>query len=395
MHVVVASVSSANSPGGVCRHAANIVRGIVASPSIKKVTMLTGVWQANYFRSAFHLADPKLEVKEVSIPNSSLSRNLWYLFGLPAAARACAADLVHLAYPMPVLRRKFNGPIILSLHDMYAHQVPENFRGRAWLNRAALRIALANTDVTACVSEETRAALHHFFPNHHRDRTVVIPNSIYLPRNSRSNVLPKALSGVPLLLCVAQHRANKNLPFLLNAFRLACDRGLLPPNAKLVILGREGPETARLHRIVSQQKIAENIVFLSGISDELLSTLYLRSELVIAPSLLEGFGLPVGEALDSGARVVCSDIPAFRAIGAGRCVFFDPLNAPEESLLRAIAQAREMPRVTGAASVSHSPEQEGRLCIALYDMLLERQKSSQPIRPSRTLHHPVSERNLP
>lgn len=394
MHVLVASVSSATSPGGVCRHAANIVRGLVASPSVTKVTMLTGTWQSDYFRSAFHLADEKLEIRDVAIRNSSLSRNLWYLFGLPVAASACGADIVHLAYPMPVLGRKFSAPVILSLHDMYAHQVPENFGGRAWLNRAALRIALANSSVVACVSEETRAALHRFFPNRRGESAVVIPNSIYLPRSARNTALPMNLRGIPFLLCVAQHRANKNLPFLLKTFYLALRRGIVSHDTKLVLLGRDGPETARLHQLVSRYGINESVVFLSGISDEVLSTLYVKSELVLAASLLEGFGLPVAEALNSGGRVVCSDIPAFRAISESRCVFFDPLDETENSFLQAIDRARVMPRQITSVSVSHSPQQVGGLYIALYKTLLERQKTLQPLRASNAVHPPVSERNF-
>ena len=398
MHVMVASVSAAISPTGVCRHAANIVRGLIASPSVTRVTLMIGDWQANTFRTAFHLEDPKLEIATTAIRNSSLSRNLWHLFDLPVAARHGLADIVHLAYPMPVLRDKYKAPIVLSLHDLYAHQIPENFSGRAWLNRAALRIALSNSNALACVSEETQSALFRFFPQHRREASVVIPNSIHLPRAFRSAILPMNLRGAPFFLCVAQHRANKNLPFLLKVFRAALNRGVVPPDARLVILGREGPETAKLHHLVSQYGMTKSVIFLAGISDDLLSTLYAKSDLVIAPSLLEGFGLPVAEALESGGRVVCSDIPAFQAIGKGRCVFFDSSDATGESFLLAIQKAREMPRVSASVSVSLNPQQAGAMYVALYKTLLTPHSKLKPklvkswaTRPC--VQPPVSERH--
>jgi glycosyltransferase involved in cell wall biosynthesis len=56
---------------------------------------------------------------------------------------------------------------------------------------------------------------------------------------------------------------------------------------------------------------------------------YCNSQLLLAPSLVEGFGLPVAEALLAGCPVVCSDIPAFRELGGDRCLYI-PLNAVAE-----------------------------------------------------------------
>jgi glycosyltransferase involved in cell wall biosynthesis len=382
MHVLLASVSAATSPSGVCRHAANIARGMLAFPQVQKVTMLTGKWQAEYFRDAFGLRDDRLEIRSVPIANRSSSRNLWYLRGLPVMVRECGADVVHLAFPMPLRRFAYIVPAIVSLHDLYPFDMPQNFgKNRAWLNRAALRLCLRNVDAVACVSEATRTRAHQLFPSLDSNKTEVVPNSISLSREFRYVPLPEEIRDCPFLLCVAQHRANKNLQLLLRSFRFALDRNILPTRTKLVIVGNEGPETPLLRELISEGDLEERVLFLQGIADTLLLSLYAHCELVVAPSLLEGFGLPVAEALAAGSRVVCSDIPAFRSIGSAGCVFFEPRDNRGESLVAALGKAMQAPRVAAPRQAGLDPQQAAAMYLALYSKVLL-QKQANVFQPS-------------
>jgi glycosyltransferase involved in cell wall biosynthesis len=370
MHLVIAAVSAATSPSGVCRHAANIARGTLAFSSVRRVTLLTGEWQAGYFRDAFHLDDARLEILPIAIVNRSVSRNLWYLRTLPSLARAQHADIIHLAYPMPLRRSAYTAPVVVSLHDLYPFDIPRNFGAhKAWLNRAVLRHCLKNADAITCVSEPTRTRLHELFPALRPEKASVIPNAIGLSPACTNTSFPDAIQQSPFLLCVAQHRANKNLALLLRFFRLALDRNLVPPETRLVIVGNEGPETARLRRIVAGRALRDRVVFLRGISDTLLSALYAQCELAIAPSLLEGFGLPVAEALAAGCRVACSDIPVFRAAAAPSCVLFDAADATGESLLAALQNALHLPRVAASSPPGLQPQQAAAMYLALYSKL--------------------------
>src|SRR5665213_1679773 len=370
MHLVIAAVSAATSPSGVCRHAANIARGTIAFSSVRRVTLLAGEWQAGYFRDAFHLDVARLEILPIAIANRSVSRNLWYLRTLPSLARAQDADVVHLAYPMPLRRSAYTVPVVVSLHDLYPFDIPRNFGAhRAWLNRAVLRHCLKNADAITCVSEPTRTRLHELFPALRLEKTSVVPNSIGLSREKGGTVFPQAIQGNPFLLCVAQHRANKNLGLLLRSFRLALDRNIVPPETKLVIVGNEGPETTRLHHIIAERSLHDRVLFLRGISDTLLSALYAQCELVIAPSLVEGFGLPVAEALAAGCRVACSDIPTFRAAAAPSCVLFHPADGTGESLLTALRNALHLPRGAASSAPGLQPQQAAAMYLALYSKL--------------------------
>jgi glycosyltransferase involved in cell wall biosynthesis len=131
------------------------------------------------------------------------------------------------------------------------------------------------------------------------------------------------IDGRPFLLAVAQHRRNKNLGLLLRGFADLRERGGQWEDLCLLIVGSSGPETGRLKQIVRQLSLRRCVVFRAGVTDPELAWLYANCEMLVAPSSIEGFGLPVVEALQCGARVLCSDIPVFHEIAGNGVQYFD------------------------------------------------------------------------
>ena len=81
MHILIAALHRPTKPTGVCRHAANLAQCLADTPEVSKVTLIVGTWQKDYFEQFFH--SPKIQLITVDIKNSSLARNIWFLFGLP------------------------------------------------------------------------------------------------------------------------------------------------------------------------------------------------------------------------------------------------------------------------------------------------------------------------
>src|ERR1700684_3943698 len=104
-------------------------------------------------------------------------------------------------------------------------------------------------------------------------------------------------SSIPFFLCVAQHRRNKNILLALRTLVRLLREKAVHPGAQLVIVGIPGPETANIHRFIRDARIEANVLLLSGISEAELQWCYRNCEALLAPSLTEGFGLPVAEAL--------------------------------------------------------------------------------------------------
>jgi glycosyltransferase involved in cell wall biosynthesis len=202
-------------------------------------------------------------------------------------------------------------------------------------NRLVLRQCLRAADGIACVSRSTWTQLERIAPKlAHRKGTVVANCVEPVPTISAHPESP-SWSGRPFLLCIAQHRRNKNILFLLRIFEHLLRSQQISSGMRLVIVGIEGPETKAILRFLNQASFADRVILLSGISEEELRWSYANCELLLAPSSVEGFGLPVAEALLAGCPVICSDIPAFREVGGDHCLYI-PLDADAE---RSFAEA--------------------------------------------------------
>ena len=345
MQILITALSAARGPSGICRHAYNLVRCASRHAKISRIYLVLGKWQENYFRESFAFDDPKVDIISVDISNFALTRNAWYLRSLPDIAKELHADCVHLTFPVPVLRRLFNCSLIASLHDFYPYDEPGNFGfPRVIFNRVFLRQCLKEADAVACVSEATMSRLKIWAPRVAHRKGVVIHNCIDI-KSINSTSMASSGKKAQFFLMVAQHRANKNIALALRVFSEHIKRSKTYRKTFLLVVGNEGPETAKIKRFIKQKKLQNDVQLIDGVSDKRLIDCYVTCELLIAPSKIEGFGLPVGEALACGSRVVCSDIPAFREIGGETCHYFDlDAASPELAMTMAIHKALAVPR---------------------------------------------------
>jgi glycosyltransferase involved in cell wall biosynthesis len=346
MHVLISALHRPCKPTGVCRHAANLARCLAASPEITQVTIAIGTWQLDYFTTVFDLRSPKISVTCVDIPNTSISRNRWFLWELPKLARQLRPDLVHLSFPLPFDRWRFPCPVISTIHDLYPYECPENFGIiQAYFNRFFLRMCVQQSDGIACVSQTTLNKLKFFFPeNLNYQNAILIYNIVDF-----NHVEPKipsffeATENIPFLLNVGQHRTNKNIKLLIDSYALLLKTQKIDASINLIIVGSDGPETAYLQQQIQELKLESKVDLVRSINDNELYWLYKHCKAVVLPSSIEGFCLPLAEAVHLSCPVVCSDIPIFREIGSSDCIYFDLLTDPIENLSTAILKVIQQP----------------------------------------------------
>lgn len=370
MKVVIALASSSGQLSGVPRHAINLARCLLARPEIVEVHLVAAPWQQSFVRDAAPRGNMRLHLHTARAGNSSLSRNLWYYSHLPKLAAELDADIVHLAYPMPVRSGAFQCPVVVTLHDLYPYDIPDNFGfPKVFFNRAVLRQCLKRVNAIACVSQCTLSRLQSLFPQHARKASVVY-NSVPADAYAGTETPAPEWSTKPFLLCVAQHRRNKNILLALRVFQRLIWTRRLPAGAQLLIVGIEGPETAAIKEFIATSCLAQSVVLLNGITDAQLQWCYRNCSLLLAPSLIEGFGLPVAEALLAGCPVVCSDIPAFRELGRQNCNFVALGPQQVEAFADAVLAALLRPSPKPSTLPQLSPAVIGAAYVRMYSALL-------------------------
>jgi glycosyltransferase involved in cell wall biosynthesis len=372
MHILISAVSRFESPTGICRHAANLAQVLEARPEIRRISFATGTWQKGYYRDGLGLADSeKIKLLPISIGNNSLDRNLWFMRELPRLSKAIAADIVHLSFPVPITGRSFSCKSVVTVHDLYPYDIPENFGfPQVLLNRKFLRMAVTNADAIACVSQTTLCRLCELFPKA-QYKAAKIFNVVQPWRG-----IPRALEGLRFrcfVLTVAQHRQNKNLLLAVEGFEHLRQRGIVPRDSGLVIVGSSGPATESLKQAIAERRLQNSVQMASAISEGELRWLYENCLLFMATSRTEGFCLPLVEAMFAGCRIVCSDIPIFREIGSSECAYFELKQSPVEGLLSAARKVCEhASRQHQTRAIEFSPEAIGAQYSELYCKLVGR-----------------------
>lgn len=343
MHVLIAALHRPVKPTGVCRHAANLARCLAAKPDVSKISLVIGSWQQQYFATAFALKSDKIKFVVVDIKNSSVVRNLWFLQGLPKLANQLNPDVVHLSFPFPFLRKKFKAPVVTTVHDLYPYECPENFGfPQVWFNRLFLKQAISNSDGLPCVSQVTLDKLKFYFSNlKPQQKLDVVYN--YVDFEGLETQVPQQLTeNSRFLLTVAQHRQNKNLDLLIQAYAKLLENHQLEQDCQLVIVGTTGPETENIKNLIDEFGLKTKVHLLSAINDQELGWLYQNCKAFVIPSSTEGFCLPLAEALHFSDRVVCSDIPIFREIAA-ESIYFPLTGNRVDNLSQAIIKVIKAP----------------------------------------------------
>jgi glycosyltransferase involved in cell wall biosynthesis len=373
MKIVIAAVASSEHLSGVTRHASNMARCLLMRADVSAVHLLVAPWQYGSVSAAAPQNEAKLHIEQVSVGAGTIHRNLWYYNQLPVVAERLDADIVHLAYPSPLKQTAFQCPTVVTLHDMYPYDIPANFGfPKMLVNRLILQQCLHAADAIACVSESTLRRLDIYAPRLALQKAVTIYNCVDPASSSTATTSESPLpgwNGEPFLLCVAQHRRNKNIVLAMQVFRRLLLCGEISPKARLVVIGIEGPETARIHHFIREAKLSEHVVLLRGIDDSALEWCYRNCELLLAPSIVEGFGLPVVEAMMHHCRVVCSDIPAFREVGGSYCYYASLKPSAEDDFVLAARSALKNLRLRPAAVGRFSSPRIAEAYLQLYTHL--------------------------
>ncbi len=243
---------------------------------------------------------------------------------LPGAAARHGVDLLHsLATTMPALTPGVR--TVTTVHDLIHARFPETHGGLLAAGMGVLaRIAAHRADRIVADSAATRDDLVELLGTS-PGRVDVVP----LGPGAETGAAPTpqaelrarlGLGGAPVVLSVSAKRPHKNLARLV----VAVGRSAADPAPVLVVPGYANPHEAELRALAGRLGAAARVRFTGWTSDADLEGLYALAAVMAFPSLHEGFGLPVLEAMRRGVPVACSGTSSLPEVAGDAALLFDP-----------------------------------------------------------------------
>lgn len=289
--------------------------------------------------------EPHLPLDGVTIVRGKAtpSEKLQYWFETAQVSVVAAqqkADTVFTPWPLaPIAGGRKR---VLVLHDLYRRTHPELHKWHyqlAWNTYFPLSVAASSQVV--CVSDATANEFRRLYPD-------AAGKAVTIGEASTIRATPLVERPMPgrYGLCVSSNMATKNLPRLIEAAELMRQRGLDIP---IVWIGKDNGDAVRDE--LARYPELKSFILPGRVDEQQLATWYAHADFYVAPSLTEGFCLPVVEAQKFGVPVVCSDIEVLREVGGQGARFFDPLNpqAIADAISAVSTDRAEHARLSGLA----------------------------------------------
>ncbi|WP_144373404.1 glycosyltransferase family 4 protein [Vogesella urethralis] len=254
----------------------------------------------------------------------------WEQQVLPAMCGKYKVERLLCPYNTGPLRLRSATELILVVHDLIFleswRSLPPSVSPYQTLGRVYRRYVvpgvIARADKIVTVSEYTKGEILKRF-NLKDESVLVIPNSLDASWYEQNEEAVE--SHAPYVLAVSGEAPSKNLSALLHAFSLLKKRGGRDVvELQLRIVGIKQAHQAHFIKRAEQLGIGSSVVFERFVDEITLRSLYRNAELFVMPSLFEGFGIPVLEAMASGTAVVCSNTTSLPEVVGDAGWLFDP-----------------------------------------------------------------------
>jgi len=270
------------------------------------------------------LAHPRVTTHATQAPITTFKSH-WQTFKL---ARGIRAQVCHAAFLLTPVR--VPGKMVLTVHDVIPLSHPQYstvYTRLFW--RLIGRRVIRHSRKLIGVSEDALKACARFFGAHAVRRSTVIYHGIdpaFRPQPQEAIAELRFTYKLPekFLLYVGSDQPHKNVTTLLHAL------AMMDPTATatLVIAGFDSFGSP-LRREAEQLGLANRVQWLGEIPEEILPTLYSAAHAFLFPSLVEGFGFPVLEAMACGTPVICSALNVHKEITAGAAKIVHPTDRQE------------------------------------------------------------------
>jgi glycosyltransferase involved in cell wall biosynthesis len=309
MRIAIEATLAQGNTTGFGQYVVNLLREFAAMNTGHEFLLLhsTPEWTGPDFGPAF---------KPVSY--HFFKQSLGIIFRLDRVLTEQGADIFHATCTtgMPPV---IGIPAVSTIHDLYPLIYPAKARFlQSFFFKRLIKWTVENSDFFLCNSEFTAFELHKYL-NIERDRVTVTHLAPAVACGSGAEIPPEERKGI---ICIGAIEPRKNQLMLLKAYRQALKAQ--PEMPALTFIGPDRGDGVKLDSLIEHWNLDGKVRHLNFMPAEQIADFYRDSALFAFPSLYEGFGIPLLEAMRYNLPILCSDIPVFHEIGDNYPVFLNP-----------------------------------------------------------------------
>jgi len=259
-----------------------------------------------------------------------LSKGIWRSYGIIEDLKRSEVDLFHgLSNELPLGIKKIEIPAVVTVHDLIFLRYPQFYKK---IDREIYKFkyqkACNRADQIIAVSETTKKDIINLFRIPDKKISVVYQgcNSLFLQQYSDEKKKSIQLKfGLPnqYILSVGTIEHRKNLLLVVKALKES------KLDIKLVVVGKQTSYAHLVKEYILNNKMQDQVLFLNNVSFTELPLIYQMASLFVYPSLFEGFGIPILEALHSCVPVIAATGSCLEEAGGPGSLYVDPANEHE------------------------------------------------------------------
>lgn len=332
---------------GLGNYSRFIIQSLLASPS-----------QHEYFAYT-----PKLNSKvqfderlHIELPQTSMPKPLWRSWGINQQLKKDNIDIFHgLSNELPWQIQNTGIKTVVTIHDLIFIRYPELYPTiDRWIYKQKFKSACEKADCVVAISQQTKddiVDMLHINPSKievvYQDCDIAFRNK--LSTEQLSAVTQKYNLHKPYILCVATIADRKNQLTLVKAFE-----ELQNSDVDLVLVGGKSAYQNQIEDYI-RQKHLKGVHIINGVPFADLPALYQNATLTVYPSIFEGFGIPIVEALHSGVPVIAATGSCLEEAGGNGAIYVNPYDIQ--------ALATQINRVLGDYSLQKDLVTKGQVYV--------------------------------
>jgi len=331
-NIAISALRDSKEQTGIGHHISHLVRALQEIDTENNYTLY--ICQDVYDK--YEIPEGVANFKKVKInfnASNSLWKMLWTLFYLPIRLRKDKIDLIH--FPAFTFFLFMGKPIVLTLHDIAEFRMSTNRYSlpRVIFRKTAHPIVVKIADQILAVSEYTKSEIIRYLKVQ-SDKMGVTYNGVgrmfrvLNKSESEKYVRDRYSIKKPFLLYVSRlQHPSKNHVKLIQAFKqLKEEQGI---EHQLVFIGPRTPSDREIFAAIHDLHLEDEVIYTGYVPDGDLPQFYNAADLFVCPSLFEGFGMPIIEAMACGTPVAASNLSSLPEVVGNAGLLFDPCNVEE------------------------------------------------------------------